>query len=287
MGGRMSHSLTQRLLIGGACAFALFMTILYSHHAFFKPIFVLLTLAVMAAALREYYQLARHKGFSPSEGSAIAISAIYALMTVLSAHHKAWEMAPNVTLLFLFLVLFLIFFRQQESALGNMAITLFGIIYLTIPLSCVLSINYFFPENAKEEGRLFLAYVLLVTKMTDIAAYFSGKLWGKVKLAPLISPKKTIEGAIGGIVGAVVSSALFQLLASYSAFPLSFFQALTLGFGIAILAELGDLSESLLKRDAGVKNSSHLPGLGGVLDMVDSLIFTLPFIYLFLKIRFG
>ena len=170
--------------------------------------------------------------------------------------------------------------------MGNLAITLFGIIYLTLPISCALRINYFFPEQAAQDGRLWLAYVLLVTKMTDIGAYFCGKTLGKNKLAPSISPKKTIEGALGGLGAALITSLIFTLLAStLTIFPMSFLQSIWIGIAMSVLAQLGDLSESLLKRDAGVKDSSHLPGLGGMLDIVDSLIFTLPLMYLLLKME--
>jgi phosphatidate cytidylyltransferase len=157
---------------------------------------------------------------------------------------------------------------------------------LTLPISCALRINYFFPTHALEDGRLWLAYVLLVTKMTDIGAYFCGKIFGKNKLAPSISPKKTVEGALGGLGAALLTSLIFAFFASHFApFHMTFLQSIWIGITMSILAQLGDLSESLLKRDAGVKDSSHLPGLGGMLDIVDSLVFTLPLMYLLLKMQ--
>lgn len=282
----MTRHFKHRLLMSSLGTLGLAISIYYSYLPFFKPIFVLLTIVVISLALSEYYHLARNKGFQPSDASGIGISAAYAIALALSSYYPTGNTFTTLVLLFSLIILFLIFFKQQASALGNLAITLFGIIYLTLPLTCVLRINYFFPEHAAEDGRLWLGYTLLITKMTDVGAYFCGKTMGKTKLAPSISPKKTVEGALGGLGAALVTSIVFALLASHlSTFNMTFFQSLWIGILMSILAQLGDLSESLLKRDAGVKDSSHLPGLGGILDIVDSLVFTLPLMYLLLKMK--
>ncbi len=278
--------LKQRLAVGGVGMLGAIFSIYYSNAPFFKPLFLLLVVALISLALREYYYLARNKGFHPLGGCGIAISAVYTVSLMLSGSRPPWNVLPWLLLLFLFVLLFLFFFKQKESALGNLAVTLFGIIYLTIPLSCGLKINYFFSEGGGGDGRLWLAYVVLIAKMTDIAAFFCGKIWGRRPLAPSISPKKTVEGAIGGGIAALVASLVFSFFASFSGlFSISFFQTVWIGLIISALAQIGDLSESLLKRDAGVKDSSHLPGLGGILDIVDSLVFTLPFMYLLLKME--
>lgn len=287
MGWSMTKQFQQRLLFGSTGMIGLALSIYYSYAPFFKPIFILLTIGFISLALGEYYHLATNKGFQPSKVFGVGFSAFYTIALALSFHDPAWHAMPSFVFLFIFVALFIVFFKHKESALGNMAITIFGIIYLTLPVTCALRINYFFPDTALQDGRLWLAYVLLVSKMTDIAAYFSGKLWGRTPLAPSISPKKTVEGALGGLSVALLTSIVFALFAGYfGAFVMSFFQSIWLGILISILAQLGDLSESLLKRDAGVKDSSHLPGLGGMLDIVDSLVFTLPLMYLFLKATF-
>jgi phosphatidate cytidylyltransferase len=282
----LSRQFKQRLLISCLGILGLVISIYYSYTSFFKPLFILLCMGIVSLALFEYYRLARHKGFQPSELFGIGFSILYIFALSLSFHHPSFHSLPSFILLISLLALFLIFFKQQTAALGNLAITLFGIGYLTIPLSCALRINYFFPLHALEDGRLWLAYVLLISKITDIGAYFCGKILGKTLLAPSISPKKTIEGAIGGAITALVTSLLFTLFASHlTLFKMTLFQSLWLGLIISMLAQLGDLAESLLKRDAGVKDSSHLPGLGGVLDIVDSLVFPLPLMYLFLQMH--
>jgi len=283
---RFSTQFKQRLLISTIGVLALAFSISYSFSPYFKWLFVLLNAGVIGLALSEYYHLAQNKGFQPSTSFGIGFSILYLIVLSATFLHPSLDGLSSLFLLFSFLALFLMFFKNQELALGNLAITLFGIGYLTIPLSCALRINYFFPLDAAEDGRLWLAYVLLTSKITDVGAYFCGKILGKYKLAPSISPKKTIEGALGGLAAAVILSISFALFAShFSVFKMTFFQSIWIGLIISILAQLGDLSESLLKRDAGVKDSSRLPGLGGVLDIVDSLVFTLPFIYLLLHMH--
>ena len=282
----LTKQLKQRLVIGSLGIVALGLSIYFSYNALFKPLFILIALAIITQALSEYYHLARNKGFQPSEPTGIGVSAAYLLALTTTFYYPAWESLPSIILLFSAVVIFLAFFKQQASALGNVAFTLFGVIYLTLPVGFALQINYFFQDTSLEDGRIWLTYVLLVTKITDIGAYFCGKGFGKAKLAPSISPKKTMEGAIGGLAAAVIASGLFALFIShFTRFELSFFQSIWLALILSVLAQLGDLSESLLKRDAGVKDSSHLPGFGGMLDILDSLIFTLPLMYLFLKMK--
>jgi len=130
------------------------------------------------------------------------------------------------------------------------------------------------------QGTALFAALLLMTKLGDIGAYIVGMTLGKTPLLPKISPKKTIEGAIGGlffsILGAIVSK--HWLGASY-------LHAVSLGLFLGVLGQLGDLSESLIKRDCGVKDSGTvLPGMGGFLDEMDSLLFTAPVFYFYLSL---
>lgn len=287
MGGRVifmiSSHLKQRLLMSSISILGLFFCIYYSYTDYFKPVFILLNTGIASLALLEYYRLTQNKGFQPLIPFGIGSSIIYVIAVGWSLHHTHLGPLPAFILLGSFLLFFLQFFKQQNAPLGNLAITVFGIIYLTIPLSYGVRINYFFSPDAVEDGRVCLAYVLLVSKMSDVGAYFVGKILGKIKLAPLISPKKTIEGALGGLGASLLASLFFTLVFPHS-FPLTIGQSFWLGLLIGILAQLGDLAESVLKRDAGVKDSSHLPGFGGILDMVDSLVFTLPLMYLMLQV---
>ncbi|MCE2982899.1 MAG: phosphatidate cytidylyltransferase [Parachlamydia sp.] len=278
----MSSQLKQRL-IGSVCGIVILVVAIYfSFVPLFFPFFVLLNAAVICMALLEYYDLAVKKGFKPLAFLALGTTTAYVISVSLSIRHSHLEMLPWFILLMSLLLFFLAFFNRQKDPVGNLAITLFGIVYITLPLTCGLMINYFFPSDAPVDGRYWLAYVLTVTKIADVGAYFCGKTLGKNKLLPHISPKKTVEGAMGGLTASLLASLLFYFLI-WSPDFLSIWQSLWLGIVLSVLAQLGDLAESILKRDAGIKDSNRLPGFGGLLDMTDSLVFTLPFMYLLLK----
>ena len=121
--------------------------------------------------------------------------------------------------------------------------------------------------------------------MTDVGAYFVGKFLGKHKLSKL-SPNKTLEGAVMGLVTAIAVSVLMYYLGrkfAFENFSFTLFRSIWLGALIGVLGQAGDLAESLLKRDAKVKDSNQIPGLGGILDMLDSLLFTAPFTYFLIR----
>ena len=180
--------------------------------------------------------------------------------------------------------LFLYHFDKVQESTEFIAKALFGVIYVAVPIGLLLKILYLFSPCAMgHEGRAWFLYLLVVTKITDVGAYFGGRLFGNKKLAASISPGKTIAGALSGFVVAIIFSFIFYALAHLLPnFFLTFYESLWLGALIGIFGQVGDLAESLLKRDADVKDSNCLPGLGGILDMVDSLLFTAPLIYFFL-----
>ena len=162
----------------------------------------------------------------------------------------------------------------------DISVSFMGFFYIVWLLGFILKINYF-PDI---DGRKFLFLLIVTTKFTDMFAYFTGKKFGKIKLCPRISPNKTVEGALGGFAGSVLSATLFT---HFFMDELSMTYALVIGTIMGIAGQLGDLAESLLKRDAGVKDSSkRFPGLGGVLDVLDSIFFTAPVMYFFMKFIF-
>ena len=184
---------------------------------------------------------------------------------------------------------FLLHFRNTNDSLYSIAVEFFSIVYIAVPLSLVLGVLYPVPHlGVPQEGRLWLFYLIAVTKVTDVAAYFVGRLWGKHKLSPVLSPKKTIEGAAAGFFAAIAMSLAFHYLGNLCIpghFSLTCVESIWLGALIGIFGQIGDLAESLLKRDADVKDSNKLPGFGGVLDMVDSLLFTTPIVYFFIRMH--
>jgi phosphatidate cytidylyltransferase len=130
-------------------------------------------------------------------------------------------------------------------------------------------------------GALLVSFLIVVTKMGDVGAYFIGSSIGRHNLIPRISPHKTVEGTIGGLLSSVGAAAACKAFLPH----LAYWHLVTLGALLGILAQVGDLAESLLKRDCSVKDSgSSLSGFGGMLDLIDSLLFTAPILYFYLEV---
>lgn len=164
--------------------------------------------------------------------------------------------------------------RDNGSAILSIASTLLGLLYVAWMLSFFVRLKYL------PGGSGWLAFLILVAKSGDAGAYFVGTKFGRHKLIQRISPNKSLEGALGG-----AAMSLVVALVCKSFLPISFRHLFFLGFVVAILSQLGDLAESLIKRDAGVKDSGWIiPGLGGILDIIDSLLFTGPFLYFYLTL---
>jgi phosphatidate cytidylyltransferase len=176
-------------------------------------------------------------------------------------------------------------FPEKLNARGieTMAITLFGLIYVAWLGNFITRINF-----ATTSGRYWVMFLVVVTKFTDIGAYLVGSTLGRHKMIPRLSPKKTWEGTVGGVLFAVGGSALcLQFIRPLAGDGLNLAHALVLGLLLGVAAVIGDLAESLIKREAGVKDSSAiLPGHGGALDLVDSLLFTAPLLYVYIRIAF-
>jgi phosphatidate cytidylyltransferase len=158
--------------------------------------------------------------------------------------------------------------------IADISTTIFGILYISWFLSFMVRIRYL------AGGIGLILAVIFITKSGDIGAYFIGSRFGRTPLIPRISPKKTVEGAAGGLI--------FSLLGAFISKPflhVSLSQLMFMGISLGVLAQLGDLSESLMKRDCQVKDSGQvLPGMGGVLDFIDSLLFTAPAFYFYMSV---
>lgn len=285
---KLSRNLKQRLLFSFIGIFLLILSLYWSYHPWLKVLFPTLGAGIIGMAVWEFYHIAKAKGYAPLSQFGVICSVAYVYMVFLSTQINDAHALPQMMLGLTLLGAFLCYFIKGTDPLVNLSVTLFAIFYLTIPLSCILFINYFFGDNGSQDGRWWVVYLVAVTKMTDTGAYICGKLFGRHYLAPYISPNKTWEGALGGLFAAWLTSAAFSYFAQHlfdtPPFNLDLGLSLCLGTLISFLAQFGDLAESLLKRDVGVKDSNQLPGLGGFMDVVDSLVFTVPLVYLFLKI---
>jgi len=283
-------SLQQRLIVSSIFIIFVILALSLSHISFFSPLFALIISSAISLIVWEYYRLAQMKGFRPLKSLGIVGTVVYGFSIFLSSQQSDFTTTlPEITLLVILLSAFIYYIFQGDQPFINLAVTLFGFIYLTIPLSSAIYIVYFFPDEGLQDGRWWLLYALMITKVTDAGAFFIGKRFGKTKLVPYISPGKTCEGALGGFSMALLTSFLFFLIAKLFSLSitLTFWECLWLGALLSLLAQIGDLAESLLKRDIGVKDSSRLPGLGGMLDVADSLVFTIPLVYIFLKIQYA
>lgn len=283
-------NLTQRLIVGTLSTILMFLSIYFSFDDLYGLFFIILIAALIGTSLWEFYALAGALNYRPLYKAGIACSTAYIAALFINTYYAGNNGILPLLVLFLSGIgIFAHYFVKDEKPFSNIGITFFGLVYLTLPLGALIGINYFFPKHSSQDGRIWLVYVLLVTKVTDIGAYVSGKTFGSVKITPYISPAKTLEGALGGLTASTCVSILFCYLTPYlfgtTAPLLPFFTSLWLGALIGLVAQFGDLAESLLKRDGKIKDSNRLPGFGGVLDIVDSLVFTAPLLYLFLLCR--
>lgn len=185
--------------------------------------------------------------------------------------------APLFTVTFLCAGLYYLF-RFQDIALVVNDISVVLFIWVYVPLL----FSYTVLLHALPDGHKLVFLVLLMTMVCDSCAYFAGTRWGRHRLYPTVSPKKSIEGAVGGVCGAVLAAVLSQL--SYLS-GISLFQAVGFALVVGVFAQLGDLFESMLKRCACIKDSGQLfPGHGGMLDRLDSLLFAFPIAYMYVKL---
>ena len=187
-----------------------------------------------------------------------------------------------------FLILFVLglcvrqlFSRSNAAGFTAIATTLFGLMYVPWLLNFIQKIN-FFPGV---DGKYFLLYFILITKFSDMGAYLVGSLIGRHKLIPRISPGKTWEGFGGAILVSTGASLAFVQFFGSKMVGMNYLHAAILGVILSLTAVMGDLIESTFKREAGVKDSGSLfPGIGGILDLLDSLLFNAPIMYLYLRL---
>ncbi len=180
----------------------------------------------------------------------------------------------------------LILFRGQKATINDLSATLLGILYGGwLPMHIMLLRNidsqgFQFLNRNVPDGLGFIVLIFLVITASDIAAYYIGSAYGKTKLWPEVSPKKTVKGAVAATIGGISVSMIFG---HFIGLPIH--HALVAGFLLSLAAQLGDLCESMLKRDAGFKDSGNvLPGHGGILDRADSYIFTGAVAYYYFSI---
>ncbi|MDD5246462.1 MAG: phosphatidate cytidylyltransferase [Candidatus Omnitrophica bacterium] len=236
--------------------------------------FNLMMVFFIVTGLLEFFTMLEKKGiraykyFGTLMGLVIPVSIIFRFELT-----RKWELLFIVmTLIFLIVMLFKR--RENSGVIVDISTTVFGILYVSWFFSFLIKIRNF------PQGVGFFISLLTITKLGDIGAYLVGMRLGKTPLIPRISPNKSVEGSIGGLVFSILGA-----LACRPLLKLDYPYLVLLGLVIGLLGQLGDLAESLIKRDCQVKDSGTiLPGMGGVLDVMDSLLFTAPVFYFYLSI---
>ncbi len=255
--------------------------------------FCLLIGTIGLRALWEYFRMLDAGGrphfklFGMTCGAALLVGSFFYYSSAGVAHAHEFELA--VLLVFLLGVFTRQMFERtrDDQPLETMALTLFGLLYVLWLFNFVTKIVYVVPrgDHGQVMGHFYVLYLIIVTKFSDMGAYLVGSVMGRHKLIPHISPQKTWEGFFGGLLFSVMGS-----FALYSLMPgqlpgMTWVHATVLGLLLGFAAVIGDLAESIVKRSMGVKDSGRmLPGIGGALDLIDSLLFTAPLLFFYLQL---
>jgi len=268
--------------------------------------YLLVGIAIVSAmALYEFYGISEHKQINPIKVIPIAFSIIFQVTLFYFINHDKLNMLLYLAvfefILFLIIIPTLNLFIRNQHAINNLSVTFFGFLYATILFSSIIIIREFSHISRDfmlSEGvvagsfvnkltysnwGVFILLIFISVWICDSAAYFFGKAFGKHKLMPKVSPKKSWEGSVAGfIMGLIVYIGLNQYF--LRAIPLT--DIVFMGILINILCQVGDLIESQIKRDAGVKDSSAiLPGHGGMLDRFDGILFVMPAVLAYLLFK--
>ena len=261
-------------------------------------IYALVVIGFVTIALYEFFTMVRHRGILVHRPLSIGLGMVFTGLVAWRAFVEPgliatpvggegatvlswmWDIFWPATIVVIFIRQFL---RENIfEALGGLATTLFGLAYI----AALFSYLFYIRTLKTGDGAWLVFFLILVTKMGDVGAYAVGNLMGRHTLIPRISPRKTTEGFVGAAVFSGVTAWFAQpMLGTQPVFGHASTALSAFGFGLVlgVIGQLGDLAESLLKRDCQVKDTGTLiPGLGGVLDVIDSLLFTAPLFYGFL-----
>ena len=247
-------------------------------------------------ALLEFYRMLDHKALPNFKvtglicGALMLAGSFYYFSNAGAGGSRDFEAAA---LLFFLLTVFarqLVARLREHAPLEAMAYTLFGLLYVVWLFNFITKIVYLFPrsDSGMVTGQFYCVYLIAVTKFSDMGAYLVGSAVGRHQMVPHISPHKTWEGFVGALALSLFASlALFKLMPQHLA-VLNWTHAVLLGLLLGFAAVIGDLAESMIKRSTGVKDSGNfLPGIGGALDLIDSLLFTAPLLFFYLRFVVG
>ncbi len=255
--------------------------------------FFLLVSGVALVALWEYLGMLDSKGLPNARRFAMLCGVVFIAGSFY--YFRTYGLSSSYDFEVAVLLFFLLgaFARQtlkrsrDDRPLETMAYTLFGLLWIVWLFNFITKIVYVVPRGDANQitGHFYVLYLMVVTKFSDMGAYLVGSVAGRHLLVPLISPKKTWEGFIGALFFSLLGSfAVYSLMPDYLA-GMNWMHATALGLLLGYAAVVGDLAESLVKRSTGVKDSGQaLPGIGGILDLIDSLLFTAPLLFFYLRL---
>lgn len=282
-----------RRLLSSVLLWSMVIGALFTDKFFSDVIFLVVMLLIAGFGLQEFYELCEKRNLVTFKiwGMIAACGMILSTWCYLSGRFvpakspiQANSFETSILIIFV-LGLCLRQFLSRSNTMGIVAIstTLFGLMYVPWLLNFFQKINYY-PFVTVTSGHVYLFYFIAITKFSDLGAYAVGSLIGKHKMIPRISPGKTWEGFTGAILTSTLLSLLFLKLAGKHLQGLTPLHAIILGVLLSASAVVGDLIESLFKREAGVKDSGRFfPGIGGMLDLMDSLLFNAPLMYLYIR----
>lgn len=238
-------------------------------------IFCLVIAALIGAGQYEFFRMVEKRGIFVYRYFGVASGILLPIVIFMGSGLPDLKNLEPLLIVAASLFAFTMQFTRRDQAkdhLVSMAITLFSLFYICWFFSFALKLKLL------DNGANLVAFLVVATKSADIGAYVFGNFFGRTELIPRISPKKTKEGTLGGIIfSVIVAVSLGRYLTGFGGIELAM-----LGVLLAVLSQVGDLAESLIKRDCGVKDSgSYFPGIGGVLDLIDSLLFTAPIFFFY------
>lgn len=291
----MSNTLVRTLV--AVVAVPIIIWLVYQGGLFFTGFVELL----VVLGLKEYYDMAKAKGIEPNTvvGYAMVLP-IPVLMHLITFGGGNTFLFPMLFLVAVILVMATEMWRNQAAPIVNTATTMFGLIYVGLGMSSLVGVRNIFQANLKwsepamtaanagqtmqqivdHEGFLLVVIMFVAVWVCDSVAYFVGRAFGKHKISPAISPNKSWEGGIAGLVGAACA---FAGLGAWLLPHIPVVHTILLGALTGTVGQIGDFAESWLKRDAGVKDSSAIiPGHGGILDRFDSILFVAPVVFIYI-----
>lgn len=262
----------------------------------YEQMFFVSIAGVGLLGLWEFYEMLDRRGVPNFKLTALICAVIFFAASFYTFRSVGPEKSYDFEIAVLVVFLLVVFARQMfqrtrdRNPLETMAYTLFGLLYVVWLFNFLTKIVYLAPRGPTGEttGQYYVLYLLLVTKFSDMGAYLAGTLFGRHKLVPHISPHKSWEGLVGAIALATAGSFGLWLLIPGRLSVFTATDVAVLGVLIGGAAVIGDLAESIVKRGVEAKDSGGLlPGIGGVLDLIDSVLFTAPILFFYMRLVLG